>query len=61
MPRKLPQTVDEDDRIQTSVRFPADLYDELKDEATRRMVSVNFLIVTATEVMLSQWKEQTLV
>lgn len=34
----------DDDRVSTSVKFPRDVYDELKAAADERVVSVNWLI-----------------
>jgi hypothetical protein len=47
-------------RTNTAIRFPGDLHARLENEAERRDVSLNQLVVWAVERTLPGWEQQDL-
>ena len=48
------------ERIQIQARISQALSDRLAKEAERRVVSKNFLIEKAVEIMLDEWEQEAL-
>lgn len=61
-PRAYRSRTDEpaDEQAQIQIRLASDLRDRLQAEASRRVVSVNYLAERALEEMVAKWENQKL-